>query len=335
MAIVLMEGFDLVGDNTDVLNKGFVRAEGAWNATAGRFGGPGYNLPTSDTIVLAISQAFVRYNTLSFWFKTSVNTATTVCGFDDADVPTSLPSSAASHLHIEVIGDGSIQLFGDFALRGTSAPGVIVIDTWHHIEVQGDLNAAGQGIVTVDGLEVLNVSADFVDATTDFCSPVFYGDLGVNSFDDIVYQNDVSALPTLLGEHKIHTLLPNADTAQADWTGAFTDIDDPFGASDGDTTVISTETLNNKSEFALENLSESPTTIYAVQSVIEARKTDAGTKGVTHHIDSNGTEETGTEFAAAETYGIHQQLHPLNPDGAVAWTETTVNALLVGVEITT
>ena len=42
MAIVLMEGFDLVGDNTELVTKGFITAEGTWNATAGRFGGPGY-----------------------------------------------------------------------------------------------------------------------------------------------------------------------------------------------------------------------------------------------------------------------------------------------------
>jgi hypothetical protein len=335
MAFALIEGFDLVGSSADLISKGFVTAEGAWGAGTGRFGGAGYTLSTNFSEVLSISQSFVRYNTLSFWFKTSVNTICNICGFSDLPAPVIGPQATTSHLYIDALADGSIRLFGDFTLRGTSATGVLIVDTWHHIEVQGDINNSGQGIVTVDGIEVLNVSADFADTTTDYSSPVFYGDAGGNVFDDIIYQNDVSALPAILGEHKIHTLLPSADTAQADWTGAFTDVDDPAGSSDGDTTFINATTLNDKSEFALGDLSESPTTVHAVQSVIEARKTDAGTIGVTHHIDSNGTEEAGTEFAAAETYGSHQAIHPLNPDGSVAWTETTVNALLVGVEITT
>lgn len=336
MAIILMEGFDLVGSNADLLAKGFANTEGTWGAAIGRFGGAGYDVGTSLNGVLSINNSFIRYTTIAFWWRNNQATLDSmpIVGVDDIAVPISGPSATNAHAHITTLADGSVQLLGDNILRATSSPGVIQPQTWHHIEFQADANASGTCNVYVDGLLVVTATADFKDGSA-FTSISFFGDGGGTVIDDIVIQTDASTQPPLIGEHKIHTLLPTADTAQADWTGAFTDIDDPFGSADGDSTFISTTTLNNKSEFAVGDLSESPATIHAVQSMIIARKTDAGTKGVTAYIQSGTTRADGTEFAAAETYASDTTIRSVDPDTASAWTVSGVNALLVGVEITT
>jgi hypothetical protein len=335
MAFELIEGFDLVGSNADLIAKGFSYTDGTLGGATGKFGGAGYSLATNDDQVLSKNVAFIEYNTLSCWFKTGTLTAShNIMGLEN--FPSGADPSNNTQSYVATDASGRVVLLSGGVTRATSvATGVIHPSTWHHIELRTQLNNLGSAAVYVDGLLVLeSLAADFyVGANSS--SPILYGNPSVNIFDDVVLQTSDSALPPVLGPHKIHTLLPNADTAQADWTGSYTDVDDPFGSSDADATYISTATLNNKSEFSLGDLPESPATIHAVQSVIEARKTDAGTKGVTQHIDSNGTEEAGTEFAAAETYGMHTALHPLNPDGGVAWTEASINALLIGVEITT
>lgn len=333
MAIKLIEGFDLVGSSADLASRGWSYAEGSLATTGGRFGGRGYELDADYLTVLTYSSTFTQYNTISFWFKTGEDAKAYIMAIQDAN-PDGYVFSHTNIL-IQSASNGVLSLHGDGGiLKGSSASGVINVDTWHHIELQANLNVSGSGRVLVDGVEVVSATGDFYEGALNMYV-MFTGDDGINTFDDIVIQGDTSSLPSIIGEHKIHTLLPDANTTQADWTGSYTDIDDSFGSSDGDTTYISTTTLNNKSEFDLENLPESPTTIHAVQSVIEARKTDAGTKGVTQYIDSNGTRENGAEFGAAETYGSHTKVHKQNPSGSVAWTESAINALKVGVEITT
>jgi len=336
MAIELIEGFDLVGSNADLLAGGWSYAEGSVGVGGGRFGGNSCILGGSSATTLSREFAFAEYICLSFWFKQASAILSLGEIVNIGDTADSSHSSANISIGIGLNYSGSITLDGDGgATIGTSAPSVILPQTWHHIELRGHLSGTGSGSIVVDGVEVINVpSADFLEGTSrNFL--MFTGGGATHTLDDIVYQQDASALPPLLGEHKIHTLFPSADTAQADWTGAYTDIDDPIGSTDGDTTYISATTLNANSEFDLGNLAESPTTIHAVQSSITARKTDAGTIGVTQYVDSNGAEGAGTEFAAAETYATHKDVHELNPDGSVAWTETSINALKVGVEITT
>jgi hypothetical protein len=88
-------------------------------------------------------------------------------------------------------------------------------------------------------------------------------------------------------------------------------------------------------DYTIGNLTQSPTTVHSVTLMAEGRKTDAGTKGATPYLLSNSVEGTGTEFATSEAYTMGVDIFELNPDGSVAWTETTVNALLIGHEITT
>ncbi len=336
MTIQHIDSFNLAGTNADLLAAGYNYAEGSVEAAGGRFGDNGYLLDGISSFTLGKNFTFAAYITLSFWYYQAAATLTFAEIVNIGDTISSGYLGTNIQVGVAVQADGAIQLDGDGGgVKGISGTGVIQAQTWHHIELSAYLNSAGSASLYVDGIQVVDVpSGDFFEGNArNFL--MFTGQTSGNTFDHIVFQDDVSARPALLGEHKIHTLLPSADTAQADWTGAYTDIDDPIGSSDGDTTYISATTLNDKSEFDLTNLTESPTTIYAVKSTVEARKTDAGTIGVTHHIDSNGTEEAGTEFAASETYGYHSEIHELNPDGSVAWTETSINALKVGVEITT
>jgi hypothetical protein len=342
MAIVKIEGFDLVGSNTDLLSKGFASAQGTWGAAKGTFGGGGYDLANSANDVLAFSQTFIRHNTITFWWRNNaaaIPTDTIIAGVSDVLIPITAPSIIQSHMFIRAQTNGTIELLGDFIVRAISGP-VLSPQTWHHIEIQADINAAGTTNVYVDGILAVTATGDFIDGTL-ASSIVFYGNSGVNVFDDVVLQSDASTQQPLIGEHKIHTLMPDADTAQTDWvrssgTNDFEMIDDTIpGSSNGDTDYISTATLNAKSEFSVANLAESPTTIHAVQTVVEARKTDAGAKAVTPYVQSGATRGDGAEFSTGETYAYRDDIFLLDPNTASAWTETTVNAVLVGVEITT
>lgn len=336
MAVILTEGFELVADNTDLVAKGWNAAEGTRGSSSGRFGA-GYTLSGSASDVLSYSIPFIRYVVTSFHFKTLATdlNAVTILAMSDSTSNAGFPGSTTAHLAVDLLAGGTIRLIGDFGnIVANSPSGIIQPATWHHIEILADINAGGTSSIYVDGFLAVTATGDFIDGSSN-SAVVFAGDSDSNVFSDIVIQTDASSMPSRIGEHKIQTLLPDANTAQADWTGVFTDIDDPFGGDDGDTTFINSTALNAKSEFALDNLADTPDTIIAVNLVTVSRKTDAGTKGVTPYIESNATREDGVEFAATETYGYSNDIIELDPDGSVAWDAAAVNALLVGVEITT
>ena len=258
-------------------------------------------------------------------------------GYNGAPTGTLLPTGG-------LFGGGAIELTNYQGFSTGSESGIIQPDTWHHIEFNIHISTTGSATVYVDGVLAIDSGEDyFYDGSMDGTTVVLLGGDYLNTispghiFDDMVIRSDDTAFPALLGEHRIHTLLPSADTAQADWTGTFADIDDPLGAfNDGDTSYISTTTLNNKSEFTVADLPVSPTTIHALQTTVVAKKTDTGTKGVTNYIKSGATRSDGLEFSAPNSaYRTKIDIHETNPNGAIPWTEATVNSLLVGVEITT
>jgi hypothetical protein len=331
MSIFFIDGLDLCGANSELVLKGWAVMEGAVESTGGPFGTQSHSLTGNNTVAW-LTRNFIRHTTVSFWLKVDTQSTTVIFALNSASSSLSAPSTTTSHFHFQALAGGAIAIGGDGVTHGTSAAGVIVAGTWHHIECQVDTNVSGNGKVYVDGGLVVNAAGDFTDASQTFSSIAFNGDI---HFDDVVVQEDASTEQPLLGEHQIATLLPDANTAQADFTGVFTDIDDPFGSSDGDTTVISSATVTDKSEFGMGDLATTPSTIHAVQLVAEINKSDSGTKGATPYILSNVTRADSDELLASTTYKYSTKLHETDPDTAAAWATAGVNALKVGVEVTT
>lgn len=331
MTIEVIESFDLVSSSADLVRKGWSYAEGTVVAGSGVFGGNGYK-SSSVNDILSKSIPFIRYTTLSFYFK------------NESVTPSSgyivrLLTPQYAHCGIRFDTAGSIILEGitstvGVEIKNISDTGVITPNTWHYIECQFDVDDAGTCIIKVDGVVVASALSDFKAYYVANTDPVFFGAVGTNVFDDIVVQTSAVSQPPFLGNIKITAQYPSADTTQADWTGTFADIDDPLGAADGDTTFISATTLNAKSEFELTDLAVSPTTVFAVQTITEARKTDAGDKLITPYLLSGVTRGDGLEIATSEAYSVRSNIYELDPATSAAWTESSINALKVGVEIT-
>jgi hypothetical protein len=110
------------------------------------------------------------------------------------------------------------------------------------------------------------------------------------SIDDL-YVLDAN---TRLGQCRVSTLLPIADTADADWTplGAgnhFAEVDD----DNGDTSYIGSDTAGDLDMFDTDDLSFAPQTVHAVQISWRARKDDAATREVRSRIKSDAATANG------------------------------------------
>ncbi len=343
MTIRIMDGFDLYANLTGVAQKwGVVGANSTLTTTGGRFGGGAVQFTGSVSTLRHTDTVNEGFISAGFAFKGDNSVDVRAFGWTDT---VSAAASADLNAGLEILTDGSLRAEGDGGITlGTSAVGLIVPNVWHYVELQVSRAVAPSGVfkVYVNGTLVLDVTGDTQESTA---SGAFHiGAVGtadaLHYFDDVYISSDASALPSVYGDVKIETLLPDGDTAQADWTPlsgtGFSNIDDALGTNgDGDTTYISDTTLNNKSEFDLGNLSETPTTIAAVSHSSRHSKTDSGTIEYTPYIDSAGTESAGTATAPADgAYGMVSDVYELDPNTAAAWTTSGVNALKSGVEIT-
>lgn len=155
------------------------------------------------------------------------------------------------------------------------------------------------------------------------------------SFDDLYVLGD--SADSRLGDRRVISLLPNADTAEADWalsTGAtgFSLIDD-----DQANTTDYIEAVNNGdySLFDIVNLSYTPATIAAIAIEICAKKTDAGTIEVRTKQKSGSTTTDGANVSLGSTFVHIQEIFVENADTTAPWTASDINSLQVGVERTT
>jgi hypothetical protein len=241
---------------------------------------------------------------------------------------------------LQIASDGTVRAMqGVSTLLGASSAGVWTADAFQYLEVEFVLSdTVGVFKVWLNGVQIINltnVDTKGQSATT-FATLEFTGSgSGQGGFmiDDLYY-NDVA---TRIGECRVETIRPNADTADADWTpnggtAHFSRVNETV--SDGDTTYVSSSTVGHRDLYELGNLSGVPAAIHAVAPVMIARKDDATTRAVALVTDSGGTVTVGGNKAMTASYARYADILELNPDTGSAWDAAAVNALLVGVEVT-
>lgn len=237
--------------------------------------------------------------------------------------------------------DGSLVCGrGDFTtniIGAASAAGILTVGSFAFIEVEFTRHAsAGVFKVYVNGvLLISNTGAN----------------TGASSIDNIAIQNPsggdgvtiddfyVASGATHLGECRVQTLVPSADTATKQWTAStgtnHAALVDEI-PSNGDSDYISDGTVGNKDLFDLADLSDSPANVYAVQPLMVARKDDATTREIRTNTKNGATTTNGTTRAMGSSYRLWADTLMLtNPDTAASWTPSDINAMQLGVETVT
>lgn len=217
----------------------------------------------------------------------------------------------------------------------TSAAGLLTAPdlSWHYIEFETTLHdTTGSVSVKLDGVVVCSATnVDTKGGTTTTVAALGVGGTGWYGIIDDLYVTDGAAL----GERKIVTLRPTADTAQKQWaasTGSsnYALVDE--AQANIDTDYISTSTAADYDLYDLGNLGFTPTSVDAVQIKMAARKDDAATRTVRTKMKSGATTSDGATRALSSSYTWTESLYPTNPNTAGAWSGATVDALQVGVQ---
>lgn len=233
MAILFTDGFDLYGTatGTNVYTRG-------WQIAGGSGGTPSSTItPYGAGQSLQIASSWTPGLHIT---HTTVGTAATTVGFAFRTTAfLGTPGTAGTHIvalvsgglngtymiGLQINNDGSIQVNRQTAYNtgvslGFSSPGILKINTWYYLELSVSISdTVGTARVDVDGQTVLNLTnVDTRNGAPTTVDTLFLSSFNSSSiqcnFDDL-YITD-SATP--LGPRRIHTLRPEADTAQKQWT---------------------------------------------------------------------------------------------------------------------
>lgn len=159
--------------------------------------------------------------------------------------------------------------------------------------------------------------------------------------DDLYILNGLGGSPKddYLGNVRVDAHFADADGADTDFapnTGAanFTHVDDPFPGPDRDTTYNQAGTITNRDLHSMDAASLN-TTVFAVQPVVYAKKTDAGTvtaELISEKPGGGGEKSSGTNNAS-DNYNFEHFILEQDPDDSTEWDDTKINATEFGYKI--
>lgn len=343
MALLWCDGFDHYGSTAAMLN-------GAWAQVAS-----GVSLSTTGPRT-GTHQMRMPPNAGSLTIARRVlGGAKTTVGLGMALYVTALPpgnneqkifswhdAANAEQLVLFLQSTGVVELKrGGSTSLGASAAPCIVANAYQHVECIAFFSqTVGTFECRVNGVTVLSLSGiDTCQTANVECSQVCitgsFGGSGFNStetrVDDLFCYDDTGSYNnTFIGDRRVLTLFPDANTATADWTAVgaasgYLCIDE--ATPNDDTDYITAATVGLVSQFGLQNLPAGISVVNAVVMVERARKTEAGTANTQVSIVSGASTANGADKPLTEIYTYRQDVFQTDPATAAPFTPAAVDAL--------
>lgn len=253
--------------------------------------------------------------------------------------------TATKHLIVGVNADGSVSVCrgSTSTVLGTTALGLISSATYNYLEIKATIHdTTGSVTLKLNGVQVLNLTSQDTrnggNATVNTVrlqSPASSADV---TYDDFyICDTSGSTNNDFLGDVRIDTLYPTSDGNYSQFTPStgtthYTLVDE---TTPNTTDYNDGNAVGDRDSYGMGNLTAlSSQTVYGVQVNAAALKDDAGTKSVATFVRSSSTNGDGASAALSTAQTYVSQIFETNPNGSVAWTESTVNAAEVGVVVT-
>ena len=247
--------------------------------------------------------------------------------------------------------DGTLSVVrstGTALTNGTSG-GALSINTYYYIEWKvtiADSISAGSCKVRVNGVDWITVATgqDMKNTANASANQIYLGPWNVGSGPTVVYFDDFylcdqsgSVNNDFLGDVRIDTLYPTSD-------GNYSQFTPSTGSSHYvlvDETAPNTTDYNegiavgDRDSYGMGNLGAlASQTVHGVQVNAAILKDDAGAKSAGTFVRSSSTNGDGAGVALGTSQVYVSQVFETDPNGSIAWTETTVNAMEAGVKVT-
>jgi hypothetical protein len=251
--------------------------------------------------------------------------------------------NVSMRLHEGTAGEVIATNYNQSVEFGRSAGGILFagVETFLEVRIKDttEIEVRANGNPT----PVLNLSGSFAVYSTTDKVVLIGGATGTRDFSAWTYiQVDATAPNDFLGHYRFGCLDADGNGNQSDFNGSdgnqtdnYLLIDDGFTPDDS-TTYVESATVNDVDTYSMDDLPTPALSIIAVCPVIRAVKTDAGTRALTAVIRSGGADYDGAvEQFLSTSYAGYREAFLVDPDTAAAWDEAGVNAMEVGMKVTT
>lgn len=256
------------------------------------------------------------------------------------------PAGQTNDLELYRQASGAIKAniaSGAGILLGTSAGDVLPLDAWSYVEISYTPHyTTGELIIRVNGAVVFTFNGRTVG--TNAVSAVNSAELIPRSsffyFDDFYACDTLGAAPynTFLGDVRVSTLVPTASGASSGLAGSDGNSVDNWALVDelppSDVDYVSSNVSGTKDTYVMSDLPNTAP-VLAVQPVMRAHRTDAGTLRARAIIRSGGVDGAGVTQAVGTAPATFTDSMVVNPATGAAWTAADVNNMEAGMEVIT
>lgn len=216
----------------------------------------------------------------------------------------------------------------------------LLYGVYYHIEFKATINTStGSYTLRINELQELTASGVNTQGTAAaVVDSIQLGALQFNTFNEVDY-DDLYVCDSLggvnndfLGDCRVQCLFPESAGATSGWTPLsgqnYTNVDDV--TPDDDTTYVSTGVAGTIDTYAMNDLAATTGSVKGVQTVVSARKDDAGTRTIAPVIRIGATNYAGNNQNIMTTYSMFLQQYDVSPATAAAFTISEVNAMEAG-----
>jgi len=268
--------------------------------------------------------------------------------------PSNTPAGAWTYHIVSFWGEGiqhcSIGLDADGKVQAVVAAGTqtgasvtpCAYEVYAHWEVKYVCHdSAGSIVVKINGVEYMNVSG--IDTRTGGAGTLdaiqIGSQQGSNSYfayadDCVLWDTSGSDVTDFIGDMAVLYRKASGAGNYAAWTPSagsnYQNVDD-LGTPDEDTTYNSSSTASQKDSFAIDDIAAG--TVIAVQSVIRARKDDAGSRSVRPLFRIGGSDYVGATVSLSDGYVTSTEVFHNDPSDTNDWTSGDVNGAEHGYEL--
>lgn len=334
MGLLFMDGFDYYSSSAPT-SLNWTGTTSIDYVTTGRFGGRSLKSNGRTHRALASAKSSLSLG-FAFWSNVDFSSGTQrqIVSFRNTAGGTTQCSLAISNANKFNFCLGAGET-GSPTILDITSTATFVNGVWTYIGIELVRHASsGSFNVYQDGVKILgktgvNTGGSDIGGVGLECNT----GSGYALFDD-VYCVDGS---TWIGEARISSARPAADTAQKDWvpnSGSTNYSRVNETTVDGDTSYVSASAVDAKDLYELSTLGYTPNDIFGIQNVIVARKDDAATRTIAPVTLSGSTETVGASKAMSTSYTTALQLLDQNPDTSTPWTPSDIADLQVGMKVT-
>ena len=335
MTLLFMDSWDHY-DDADLPNKWtVVGGTPEVNAGIGRNGTSGLLIAGSETIAKTYPGGNLTDVVVGVAFKavgTLLGGAYTIIALLDS-------TTVQVDIRIDA-GTGQLQLTRNGTLLATSVDSINA-DVFYYIEFKANIANAGSAEVRVNEVAWITFSGDTQSTANAFTTGMRLGrgagGINASYYDDLyIISNAGPPNNDYLGDIRVEAVLPDGAGNSTEWTpsaGAnWQNVDD--NPPDSDTSYNSSATASQQDTFSMADLVSTSGTIKGIQTLIYARKDDAGARTIRRVTRSGATDYYGSnESISAETYTYFIDIQETDPNTGAAWTIPNFNSSEAGVDL--